>query len=62
MRSKSAQCKTVRNCDVNLPWQGVPLPVYPLWQVHMNDPSVFVQLAFEWQLPIDREHSFMSKD
>ena len=52
----------VRNCDVNLPRQAVPLPAYPLWQVHMNDPSVFVQSAFEWQLPVDKEHSLTSRD
>ncbi len=45
-----------------LPEQEVPFPVYPVLQVHVNDPAVFVQAALLSQLWVFREHSSLSKE
>ena len=42
-----------KNFKCFLPKQVIPFPVYPLLQVHVRDPGVFVQVAFvAWQPPL----------
>ena len=42
------------------PVQLTPSPEYRGLQVHTKDPSVFLQLAFAWQLCFPASHSFIS--
>ena len=35
----------LNNTGVNKPWHSMPFQKYRVWQVQLNDPTVFVQLA-----------------
>ena len=45
---------------INRPPQKKPSPLNPTWQEHLNDPSMFVHIPFEWQGLL--RHSLMSKN
>ena len=45
-----------------LPVQVTPLPVYPVLQAQVNDPSVLVHVALLWQLWVPRVHSLLSEN
>ena len=56
--------RAIRSTPGTVPWQVpvVPAPLYPDWQLHINDPFVFVHRPLTSQLCVDREHSFMSEE
>ena len=45
-----------------LPVQVNPLPVYPVLQAQVKDPSVLVHVALLWQLSVRRAHSLLSEN
>jgi len=46
----------------NLPVQRKPSPENPEWQEQVNEPTVLLQLAFEWQLLVPIAHSSISAE
>ena len=50
----------LRYFDISLPSQSIPSPVYPWLQLHVNEPTVLVQVASEWQLWASSAHSSTS--
>ena len=45
---------------MNLPLHVTPSPLKPGRQLHKNDPFVFVQVEFKWQLSVLIRHSSIS--
>jgi len=60
--SKWNEKKKNKNKNKNkfLPLQLRPFPEYPLLQVHVKLPWVFVQVAFAWHPPLLVKHSLIS--
>ena len=61
----SVKCCNVSFKDIDskdLPSHINPFPLNPGEQEHVNDPGIFVQSAFRWQLLRPGMHSLVSKE